>query len=254
MKKRIGIIGGSGLDNPDLFTIQESTNPQTKYGCPSSELRFGKIASTEVVLLSRHGKTHTFPPSQINYRANITALKDAGCTHIVTSAACGSLREELAPGSIVIPDQLIDFTKNRQSSFFEAFEPDIANAMHTPMAEPFNYELRQLLCACAKQEHIAVHDGATLITIEGPRFSTRAESRMFRIWGADLINMTIATEAVLANEIGIPYAVAAMVTDYDSWNENTPPLKVEELLATFSQNVKTLTSLLVATITSANQI
>lgn len=253
MAKRIGIIGGSGLDNPDLFTIENKTYPQTEYGLPSSELYFGKIGSTDVVLLSRHGKTHTLPPSKINYRANISALKDAGCTHIITSAACGSLRLNLEPGSLVIPDQLIDFTHNRQSTFFESFNEGASNAIHTPMAEPFNQTLRQAFFFAAKQENIAIHDGATLITIEGPRFSTRAESRMFQNWGADLINMTIATECILANEAKIPYAVCAMVTDYDSWNETMPPLKVEELLSTFATNVNTLTKLLVTTINTINQ-
>lgn len=253
MTKRIGIIGGSGLDNPDLFKIQNTITATTEYGTPSSELHFGQIGLTDVVLLSRHGKTHTLPPSEINYRANIAALKDAGCTHIISSAACGSLREELPPGSIVIPDQLIDFTRTRKSTFFESFKPGIANAIHTPMAEPFNQTLRQAFLTSAAQENITAHDGATLITIEGPRFSTRAESRMFQNWGADLVNMTIATECILANEMGIPYAVCAMVTDYDSWNEEKPPLKVEELLNTFANNVATLTKLLVASIQTINQ-
>ena len=253
MAKCIGIIGGSGLDNPDLFTIQKTTQPQTKYGALSSDLQFGQIGATDVVLLSRHGKEHTVPPSQVNYRANISALKEAGCTHIIASAACGSLREELVPGSIVIPDQMIDFTRSRKNTFFEAFEPGITNAIHTPMAEPFAQPLRQAFLMAAKKESIPVHDGGTLITIEGPRFSTRAESRMFQTWGADLVNMTIATESILANEIGIPYAVSAMVTDYDSWNENTPPLKVEKLIATFTNNVNTLTKLLVAAINIIGQ-
>lgn len=253
MKTCIGIIGGSGLDDPSLFTAKQEQDACNRYGQPSSALRYGRIAGVDVVLLSRHGKQHTLTPSGVNYRANIYALYEAGCTHILASAACGSLRENIAPGALVIPDQLIDFTHQRTTTFFNEFEPGINNAKHTPMAEPFNTFLREQLLDAGRSCHLHLVPKGTLITIEGPRFSTRAESRMFRLWGADLVNMTVATEAILANELHIPYAVAAMVTDYDSWNDHTPPLEVAELVKTFANNVDSLTALLLAAIPAIGQ-
>jgi 5'-methylthioadenosine phosphorylase len=161
--------------------------------------------------LSRHGYGHTIPPSQVNNRANIHALKSLGCTHIIATTACGSLREDIHRGDLVIPDQFIDFTRHRSITFFEEFEP--GHMKHTPMADPFDMNLRRLLIEGAAKNGIRVHDRGTIISIEGPRFSTRAESKMFRMWGADIINMSVAPEVILANEIGIPYAAIAMSTD-----------------------------------------
>lgn len=215
---KIGIIGGSGLDDPSLFEVSRDIAASTPYGEPSSTLREGSIGGVPVVLMARHGRSHTIPPTQVNYRANLWALKEAGCTHVLASTAVGSLREEIERGDLVIPDQFIDFTRSRQLSFFESFKP--GNPVHTAMAEPFDAAMRRALVDELSALGYRFHDGGTVITIEGPRFSTRAESRMFRIWGADIINMSIATEAVMANELGIPYAVVAMSTDYDSWKED----------------------------------
>jgi len=239
---RIAIIGGSGLDNTDIIGSTEEKHVETPYGRPSSPLLFGNIEGTEVVILSRHGKEHTIPPSQVNYRANIFALRSEGCTHIIATTACGSLREEVRRGDLVIPDQFIDFTKQRKITFFEEFEPGRMN--HTPMSDPFDKNLRELLISSAWNIGLNIHQKGTLITIEGPRFSTRAESKMFRLWGADLINMSVAPEAILSNELGIPYVVVAMSTDYDSWKEDEVPVSWEEVIAVFTKNVSHVVRLL----------
>ena len=242
----IGIIGGSGLDNPDILKDSKDLDVNTKYGKPSSTLKVGKIKGVDVVLIARHGREHTIPPSQVNYRANIQALKDIGCTHILATTAVGSLREEIGRGHLVILDQFIDFTKNRKSSFYESFEPH--NPVHTPMAQPFNEELRKLLIKTAEELKLPYHKKGTAITIEGPRFSTKSESKMFRVLGADVVNMSIATEVSLANESKIPYAAIAMSTDYDSWLDTEESVTWEEILKIFSKNVDKVTSLLIGTI------
>jgi len=240
---RIGIIGGSGLDNPDILDHPRDSTVNTAWGSPSAALKSGQIAGVEVVLLARHGRAHTLPPSQVNYRANIQALKDAGCTHILATTAVGSLREEIGRGDLVIIDQFIDFTKQRAMSFHQSFAPH--QPMHTPMAEPFDAALRAILIDACAQRGFAFHRAGTVVTIEGPRFSTRAESRMFRAWGADIINMSVATEAALANEAGIPYAAVAMSTDYDCWKTDEEPVTWDAILAVFNENAKKVTTLLV---------
>jgi 5'-methylthioadenosine phosphorylase len=243
---KVGIIGGSGLENPDLLKSPGQNSLGTPYGNPSSPLLCGSLNGTEIVILSRHGWHHTIPPSKVNYRANIYALKQAGCTHIITTTACGSLREEIGRGDLVIPDQFIDFTRHRAITFFEEFEPGKMN--HTPMADPFDRTLRDLIIATASRIGVSVHKSGTLITIEGPRFSTRAESKMFRIWGADVINMSVAPEVTLANELGLPYASIAMSTDYDCWKEDEEPVSWEEVIKVFNQNVNKVLMLLQAVI------
>ncbi len=243
---RIGIIGGSGLENPELLKNPVEISGSNHYGNPSSPLITGTIENKEIVLLSRHGYHHTIPPSRVNNRANIYALKEAGCTHIIATTACGSLRSEIERGDLVIPDQFIDFTRHRDVTFFDSFEP--GNLMHTPMADPFDNRLRKLLIENARKFNLKIHEKGTLITIEGPRFSTRAESHMFRIWGADLINMSTAPEVILANELGIPYAVVAMSTDYDSWKTNEMPVTWQDVLEVFHKNVHNVIKLLLKTI------
>lgn len=243
---KVALIGGSGLENPDVLKSVEEKQIDTPYGNPSSTLLCGAIENTEIVILSRHGKEHTIPPSQVNNRANIYALKRAGCTHIIATTACGSLRAAIKPGDIVIPDQFIDFTKHRSITFYEEFEP--GKMKHSPMADPFDKNLRELLISTARKEGMQYHEKGTIITIEGPRFSTRAESKMFRSWGADIINMSVAPEAILANEIGIPYAVIAMSTDYDSWRQDEMPVSWEEVIAVFNKNVSRVLRLLMEVI------
>jgi 5'-methylthioadenosine phosphorylase len=242
----IGIIGGSGLDNPDIFSNPRDERVTTLYGEPSAPLKRGTIGGVEVILLARHGREHTIPPGRVNYRANIAALKTAGCTHIMATTAVGSLREEIRRGDLVIIDQFIDFTKQRKMSFHESFEP--GNPVHTPMAEPYDSRLRALLIDECARLGCPFHDHGTVVTIEGPRFSTRAESRMFRAWGADIINMSIATETILANELAIPYAAIAMSTDYDSWRVDEEPVTWEAVYQVFAENAARVTSLLTAII------
>jgi 5'-methylthioadenosine phosphorylase len=212
---KIGIIGGSGLDDPKLLQDAKEIDVSTAFGEPTSPLTVGSIEGKDVIIIARHGRQHTIPPTHVNYRANIQALKDQGCTHILATTACGSLREEIGRGDLVVLDQFIDFTRLRPVTFFDTFPPGAENAKHTPMADPYDESLRQKFIAAAREMGLTFHERGAVITIEGPRFSTRAESHMFRVWGADVINMTIASETILANEAGIPYAAVAISTDYD---------------------------------------
>ncbi|MCG6911258.1 MAG: S-methyl-5'-thioadenosine phosphorylase [Deltaproteobacteria bacterium] len=241
----VGIIGGSGLDDHDILENADVLDVETPFGKPSSKLATGRIAGQDVVLLSRHGTRHQLSPTQVNNRANIHALKEAGVTHILATTACGSLRRKIDRGHFVIIDQFIDFTRFRKTTFFDSFE---GGARHTAMAEPFDAALRRVLYRTSVDLGYPTHDGGTVVTIEGPRFSTRAESCMFRAWGADIINMSIAPEAVLANEAEIPYAAVAMSTDYDCWKEDEDPVSWEEILTVFNKNAERVKQLLVKVI------
>jgi 5'-methylthioadenosine phosphorylase len=243
---KIGIIGGSGLDNPNILEEAKDLDIETKFGKPTSPLKIGKIKGTEVILIARHGRDHSIPPGQVNFRANIQALKDQECTHILATTACGSLKKEIKRGDLVILDQFIDFCRHRKSTFYEEFEK--GNVVHTPMAKPYNENLRQLLLKTGKELKIFMHEKGTVITIEGPRFSTKAESKMFQSWGADVINMTIATETSLANEANIPYAAIAMSTDYDCIFDEEETVTWEAILEIFNANAEKVTKLLVETI------
>jgi 5'-methylthioadenosine phosphorylase len=242
---KIGIIGGSGLDDPNMFKKEKETAVDTPYGSPSSALTIGKIKGVDVVHLARHGINHQLSPSQVNYRANIHALKEEGVTHILATSACGSLRKEIDRGNFIIVDQFIDFTRHRNITFYESFEN---GPVHTSMPEPFDATLRKVLYDTTVELGLKAHNGGTVITIEGPRFSTKAESKMFRTWGADVINMSVAPEAILASEINIPYAVVAMSTDYDSWKEDEVPVTWEEILKVFNQNAENVKKLLIQAI------
>ncbi len=242
---KIGIIGGSGLDNPDFFKALSKKKVTTPYGDPSSELTTGIIQGVEVAIISRHGIKHQFSPSEVNYQANIYALKEYGVDCIIATTACGSLREEIARGHLIIIDQFIDFTRKRKNTYFESFEKE---ACHAPMAEPFDKRISGILYNTAKELKYNVHSKGTVITIEGPRFSTKAESKMFRMWGADIINMSVATEAILANELKIPYAAIAMSTDYDCWKEDEKPVSWEEILHVFHKNADNVKNLLLTVI------
>ena len=245
---KIGIIGGSGLDDPKILKNAKEIKVKTPYGEPSSPLTAGRIGNAEVVMLARHGRRHTVPPTQVNYRANLSALKQQGCTHVLATTACGSLREKIRRGDFVVLDQFIDFSRRRQLSFYEKFEPGIENSKHTPMADPFDGFLRAQMIAAAGALKLRCHPRGTLVTIEGPRFSTRAESNMFRSWGADVINMTVATEAALARELELPYAAVAVSTDYDCWKTDEEPVTMADILRVFAQNVENLKKLLLKTI------
>jgi len=228
---KIGIIGGSGLDNPDILKNPRFVEVTTPYGAPSSGLTCGSIEGVEVAILARHGKDHSIYPSAVNSRANITALKEYGCTHILAATAVGSLREEIEPGHLVFPSQFIDFTRKREVTFFDKGE-----VVHTPMAEPFCPNLRALFAETAKGLGYDYHENKTVITIEGPRFSTQAESHMFRGFGADIINMSTVPEVNLAREAKLHYASVAMSTDYDCWREEEEPVTWEMILNTMKNN------------------
>jgi len=245
---KIAIIGGSGLENPDILKNPDTLNIDTPFGKPSSVFKTGTIEGKEVAILSRHGLEHSIPPTQVNNRANIWAIREIGCTHIITTTACGSLREEIKRGDLVILDQFIDFTRHREITFFDKFEKGIMK--HAPMSDPFDANLRQKLIESAGSLNLNFHPIGTVITIEGPRFSTRAESNIFRMWGADVINMSVAPECILANELEIPYASVALSTDYDCWKTDEEPVTWEEVLKEFNKNVEKMIQLLVQTISS----
>jgi 5'-methylthioadenosine phosphorylase len=245
---RIGVIGGSGLDDPDIIKDLQSQNLTTAYG--EITVKCGKLNDVDVVFVPRHGNRHQFSPTHVNYRANIQSLKDSDVSHIIATNACGSLKAEIQRGDFVIPDQFIDFTKHRINTFHDDFSQGM---FHEVMADPFDQRLRDLLYTVAGDLGFRVHRNKTLVTIEGPRFSTRAESRMFISWGADIINMTVATEAALAKEAGIPYAVIAMSTDYDCWKEDEPMPVWQDILAIFNNNVGNVKKILLKTIHQLSQ-
>ena len=239
---KIGIIGGSGLEDPQILSTVHEEEVSTPYGKPTSVLTHGIINEKEVILISRHGKHHQYSPTEVNYRANIYALKEAGVTHILATTACGSLKEEIGRSHFVVLDQFIDFTKHRINTYADKFENGI---VHMLMATPFDETLRSLFFTAATQLNFAVHPKGTVVTIEGPRFSTKAESKMFQLWGADVINMSVATEATLANELKIPYAAIAMRPDYDCWKDHEAPVSWEEILKIFSQNADNVKKILI---------
>jgi len=242
----IGIIGGSGLDNPDILQNPRDEHVSTPYGALPSPIRIGTIGTHTICLVARHGREHTTPPTQVNFRALIDSLRQLGCTAILSTTAVGSLREEIGRGDLVILDQFIDFTRHRAITFHESFAPH--EPVHTPMAEPFDATLRSLLNDSCEALGIRHHKRGTVVTIEGPRFSTRAESNMFRLWGADVINMSIAPECILANEAGIPYASVAMSTDYDCWKTDEAPVTWDDIVNIFRQNAQKVTDLLIRSV------
>ncbi|HNX06704.1 MAG TPA: S-methyl-5'-thioadenosine phosphorylase [Bacteroidales bacterium] len=247
---KIAIIGGSGLEKLNIFKNATVHEIETPYGKPGSPPLEGSIGGVPVVFLSRHGKEHTIPPTHVNNRANIHALQKLGCTHIIATTACGSLREHIKRGDLVVLDQFIDFTRFRKNTFFDAFEPH--TPVHTGMAKPFSELLRNIIIKEAATLNYRFHPSGTVITIEGPRFSTIAESNMFRLWGADVINMSTAPECMLANEAGIPYAAIALSTDYDCWKTDEEAVSWEAVLEVFQQNVQHVTQVLIQVIEKIN--
>jgi len=239
---KIGIIGGSGMDNPQLLTDYQEHEWTTPFGAPSDKLISGKIEDKEIVILARHAKDHSIMPSKVPYRANIWALKEIGCTHILATTACGSLKDEFKPGSFVFLDQFIDFTKHRNLTFYED------KVIHTPMAEPFDLNLRQALIKSAQKLSFTYHEKGTIITIEGPRFSTKAESNLFRSWNVDVVNMSTVPEVILANELNIPYQSIAMVTDYDCWKDGEESVTIDLIFKRMKDNAERVTTLLMTTI------
>lgn len=241
---KLGIIGGSGLEKSDLLENLEEVDIGTPYGKPSSTIKKGTIGDTEIFLLSRHGHNHEITPTNVNNRANIHALKQLGCNYILSTTAVGSLRDQIAPGDFVIANQFIDFTKSRNITFFDNFKEGIK---HTSMAEPFSKTLRQYLIESCEELNLRHHKIGSILTIEGPRFSTRAESYMFRKF-AHVINMSTAPEAILANEAEIKYAVIAMSTDYDCWKKTENPVTLEEIERVMKKNSNNVKKVLIKVI------
>jgi 5'-methylthioadenosine phosphorylase len=230
-KSVLGIIGGSGIyDLPGLESVSER-RVATPWGEPSDALRFGRVGSTTVVFLPRHGRGHRFSPSDINYRANIAALKLSGVTDLVSFSACGSYREELSPGTFVLVDNFVDRTVRRESSFFGA-----GCVAHVPFAHPVGPTLQGLVAKAAGDEGIAFHRGGTAVCMEGPQFSSLAESLGYRQMGYDVVHMTSMPEAKLAREAEITYAVVAMVTDFDCWHPTHDTVEVARLLRVMDEN------------------
>ena len=235
---KIGIIGGSGLGDALLGELPgEATAVETPFGTPSDKIIETQYKGVDVALLNRHGPGHIFSPSMINYRANICALKQLGCTHIIASGAVGSLRHEIVPKHLVIPDQVIDRTYRRVGSFYDEFF-----AAHIEMASPFCPVLRLHLLGCADAVDTTVHDGGTYVCMEGPAFSTRAESEMHRTWGGDLIGMTAMPEAKLAREAEMAYALVCLPSDYDCWRPHPLELGKHELLKEIIDNLTEATA------------
>lgn len=240
MKARIGIIGGTGVYDPEMFELKDTVRPHTPYGMASDEIQIGELKGVPVAFLPRHGRGHIIPPHMINYRANIYAMKQLGVERIISPCAVGSLQEEFKPGEIVIVDQFIDFTKGREYTFFDG-----PVTVHIGAADPFCPEMSALFAKEAKKAKIPVHNGGTYVCIEGPRFSTRAESRMYRAF-ADVIGMTLAPECALAREMEMCYTSLAMITDYDVWADH--PVDTATVIRIMEENMGKLRTMLVNTL------
>ncbi|HSB88809.1 MAG TPA: S-methyl-5'-thioadenosine phosphorylase [Anaerolineales bacterium] len=229
----LGVIGGSGLYSLRGLEQAEEIEATTPFGAPSAPIVIGLLAGVGVAFLARHGRGHHILPSEVNYRANLYALKALGVRRVLSISACGSLREDFAPGHIVVPDQIVDWTRGRPRSFFGD-----GMVAHVGVADPFCPQLSPIMAASVEAAGGTVHPGGTLLTIEGPRFSTRAESNLYRTWGMDVIGMTASPEAFLAREAELCYTVLAHVTDYDVWHLSEEPVTAEAVLRTLQANAR----------------
>ena len=236
---KVGVIGGSGLYQMEGIEILEERSLMTPFGEPSCNYVLGKLEGVDVVFLPRHGKGHRINPSEINYRANILGMKMLGVEAIISVSACGSLKEELEPQHFVLPDQFVDWTKHRVSTFFEG-----GIVGHVAFADPISPEIKDILWQSCQDLDIKAHNGGTYITMEGPQFSTKAESNIYRSWGIDIIGMTNATEAKLAREAEISYATLAAVTDYDCWHPSHDSVTVEMIVENLKNNVSNAQAIL----------
>jgi 5'-methylthioadenosine phosphorylase len=226
----IGIFGGTGIYDPGLLQNVTEISIDTPYGKPSDAITLGTFNGRKVAFMPRHGKKHTIPPHMINYKANIWAFKELGVKRIIAPSAVGSLKEKIKPGHFALPSQFLDFTKSRDGSFSEN-----GRVIHISVADPFCSELQDVILKVVKNQDITLHKNCTYVCIEGPRFSTKAESKFFRSTGADIIGMTLVPECQLAREAQICYASVSTITDYDVWAEK--PVTAKEVLETLSKNV-----------------
>ena len=229
---KIGVLGGSGLYEIEGFEGRQEVTLSTPYGDPSDAYVCGELEGTPMVFLPRHGRGHRYTPSEINYRANIWGMRAMGVTHIVSVSAVGSLREEIEPGHFVVVDQFVDRTRHRADTFFGD-----GCVAHVQFADPVCGTVRRALLTAAEEAGVTTHDGGTYVCMEGPQFSTRAESELYRSWGMDVIGMTNLTEAKLAREAGICYATVAMSTDYDCWHAGHDDVTIDAILEVMAKNV-----------------
>lgn len=235
----LGVIGGSGVYNLSELQSEHAIEVETPFGRPSAPIWTGRIGNTDVFFLPRHGLGHSFSPSNVPYRANIHALKQLGATHLLSLSAVGSLREDLPPRTLTVPDQIIDRTLLRERTFF-----DQGIAAHVSIADPYCPRLRAAIAAAGATTDRALALGGTYVCIEGPQFSTRAESNLFRSWGASVIGMTSMPEARLAREAELCYATLAMVTDYDAWHESEADVSVDVVLSHLQANSESAAAIL----------
>ena len=238
MQAEIGIIGGTGLYDPKLLKNIQEIEVNTPYGSPSDAFTIGELAGRKVAFLARHGRKHTIRPTDVNSRANIFAFKKLGVKQILAVSTVGSLKEEFKPGELAFVDQFIDRTTKREQSFYTQ-----DRVCHISVADPMCPDLRKTLIAVAKAAKIMAHPTATYVCIEGPRFSTKAESRMFQQWGAEVVGMTLVPECVLAREAEICYASTAMITDYDCWKDH--PVTTEEIISTMKANIESVKKVII---------
>lgn len=243
---KIGIIGGSGLDDPEIINNRIEKEVTTPFGKPSDALIQGDIDGVPVVILARHGRKHDIIPRDVNYRANIWALKEEGCTHVVATNACGSLQEEITPGTLNIIDNFIDWTYHRHQTFYDGEPNHPKGICHIPMEPAFCQHTRKLILETAESIGVEVRDGGTTITDEGPMYCSKAQSNLYRSWGAHLVGMTTVPEVVLAKEAGLCYAAIAMATDYDCWRETSETVSHKLVLSIFEKNVSRILKLLIA--------
>jgi len=234
VEKLLGVIGGSGLYSMNELNVIEKVSVDTPFGTPSEDVVIGELNGARMAFLPRHGVGHFIPPSEINFRANIFAMKKLGVEQIISVSAVGSMKEKLQPGHFSIPHQFIDRTTHRISTFFTT-----GMVGHVALADPVCLATAEVLSSAAHEVNVMVHDGGTYVCIEGPQFSTRAESNVYRQWDVDVIGMTNATEAKLAREASICYATLALVTDYDCWKKEEEPVTVGAVLAIMHKNVET---------------
>jgi len=235
MARTLGIIGGSGLYELEGLSNVEEVRVDTPFGAPSDAIVRGKLGDTTLLFLPRHGRGHRLAPHRINYRANVFALKELGAEQVLSVSAVGSLQEDVHPGEIVLVDQFIDRTRARASTFFD----DFGIVAHVGFGDPVDRALLEAAAAAAREVSARIHVGGTYVCMEGPQFSSRAESMLYRSWGAKVIGMTNLPEAKLAREAELPYATLALVTDYDCWHESEAAVSVETVIRVLQANVRT---------------
>jgi len=238
--RTVGVIGGSGLYEMEGLEKIETHEVDTTFGAPSDSIVSGHIGETRFLFLPRHGRGHRIPPHQINYRANLLALKQLGAEQVISVSAVGSMKETIAPGDMVVVDQFIDRTRSRPSTYFE----DVGVVAHVEFAEPVDVHLAEALYKSSVEVGARTHKGGTYVCIEGPQFSTRAESNLYRSWSVDVIGMTNLPEARLAREAELPYATLALATDYDCWHQSHESVSVESVLEVMRKNVATAKAIL----------